>query len=115
MAYIYQADLFCDACGAYLCKHLTIAGVVDNEDSDTYPQGPYPNGGGEADSPEHCGSGPECLHAEVCDDRKIGAFLRNPLTADGVGYVAQAMKDNPSSEVVQLWVWYYGLAPTDDE
>ena len=39
-------------------------------DSDDLPKGPYSNGGGEADTPQHC---------DGC-----GAFLENPLTGDGV-------------------------------
>jgi hypothetical protein len=38
-------------------------------DSDELPKGPYGNGGGETDSPQHC---------DAC-----GCFLQNPLTTDG--------------------------------
>jgi hypothetical protein len=42
-------------------------------DSDEWPKGPYCDGGGEADNPQHC----------AC----CTVFLCNPLTQDGVAYV----------------------------
>jgi hypothetical protein len=48
-------------------------------DSDEYPKGPYPNGGGESDSPQHC-----------ADCRE---FLENPLTSDGYDYVRENQND----------------------
>jgi hypothetical protein len=77
--YVYQAALLCASCGKAAqarllpgmdCRHRL-------EDSDSYPQGPYGNGGGEADTPQHC------------DD--CGVFLENPLTKDGQTYVKQAV------------------------
>ncbi len=47
----------------------------DFDDSEQWPQGPYPDGGGEADCPQHC---------DCC-----GAFLENPLTDDGDSYVRE--------------------------
>jgi len=47
------------------------------EDSNHYPHGPIGDGGGEADCPQHCDS--------------CGAFLENPLTPDGVAYVADSL------------------------
>ena len=44
-------------------------------DSDQYPKGPYCNGGGESDCPNHC------------DGCKV--FLENPLTQDGENYVRE--------------------------
>lgn len=48
-------------------------------DSDDLPKGPYGDGGGEADSPQHC---------DGC-----GIHLENPLTADGVEYVRTAISE----------------------
>ena len=84
-AYVYRADLHCAPCGERIMTYLEI----DSGDSDDYPQGPYPNGGGEADTPQHCGT--------------CGVFLENPLTDDGVEYVREA-SDGP---VVELWREFY--------
>lgn len=59
-AYIFQADLWCVSCAPE---------VAD---------GPYPNGGGEADAPWHCAG---CM-----------VPLKNPLTGDGVRYVLEAIE-----------------------
>src|SRR3954469_15157799 len=47
-------------------------------DSDKFPKGPYENGGGEADTPQHCD---QCM-----------AFLENPLTEDGCAYVIDELR-----------------------
>lgn len=85
--YMYQAALLCEGCGKAQREHLDAAfaenGVepvdADDEssyDSDRYPKGPYGDGGGEADCPQHC---------DQC-----GVFLGNPLTPDGDTYVREA-------------------------
>lgn len=51
----------------------------DTGDSDDYPQGPYPDGGGETDTPAHC---------DGCH-MPLGA----PLTSDGVAYVLEHLRD----------------------
>lgn len=56
-------------------------------DSDDFPKGPYPEGGGEADTPQHCDS---------CHE-----FLENPLTSDGMAYV----RENQRGE----WDSFYGI------
>lgn len=76
-AYIYQAEIYCEDCATSVQLTLRIAYAEDDGDSSHYPQGPYPNGGGEADSPQHCGS--------------CGLFLENPLTDDGLTYIRQAV------------------------
>ena len=43
-------------------------------------RGPYADGGGEADTPQHC---------DGC-----GHFLENPLAGDGLIYVEDAIRDN---------------------
>jgi hypothetical protein len=55
---------------------LATHGAQSTEDSDTWPQGPYDSGGGEADTPQHC---------DQC-----GVFLENPLTSDGDDYLLEA-------------------------
>jgi len=51
-AYVYQAALWCPDCVAKVRDALVCHAA--SEDSDRYPQGPYADGGGEADSPQHC-------------------------------------------------------------
>jgi hypothetical protein len=131
-AYIYQADVFCEDCGAKIRNELTAAGEApedpDDEhtyDSDDFPKGPYPDGGGEADSPKHCGAGEDCPHAIECrrgqQTWKVGGFLENPLTPEGYAQVAhdilEHMKD-PSKgtrEVLLLWFEFYDEIDWKDE
>jgi len=72
LAYVYQAELLCDGCAARIVE-TQLKGREPSEDSDSWPQGPYANGGGESDSPQHCGG--------------CGEFLGNPLTPEGAAYV----------------------------
>ena len=72
-AYIYKAALYCEGCALHLRRTLPDESIINN--SETWPQGPYANGGGEADTPQHC---------DTCD-----VFLENPLTSDGLNYVRE--------------------------
>ena len=90
-AYVYRAALYCASC---------IEGTVGvpSDDSDMWPQGPYADGGGEADYPQHCD---EC-----------GVFLENPLTDDGREYVELAIAgfDHDASgnaDVINEWREFY--------
>jgi hypothetical protein len=74
-AYVYCAALYCDACAKEIAQQLECRGIRRSEDSGEWPQGPYSDGGGEADYPVHC---------DHC-----GTFLENPLTPDGVTYVRE--------------------------
>lgn len=86
-AYAYQAALYCDSCGPAIKNRICgeNLGLCDRGDSDAFPQGPFPDGGGEADCPQHCDS--------------CGVFLENPLTDDGDSYVRAAAEqfDAPDS------------------
>jgi hypothetical protein len=112
-AYIYNADIYCEDCGEAIRKELTREGSApenpDDErsyDSDEFPKGPYPDGGGESDSPQHCGSGEGCLNAiELSDGHKIGAWLENELTMEGVAYVQEAISEG--GEVAEMWRGFY--------
>jgi hypothetical protein len=113
--YIFQAALLCANCGAAKCAALDVPPGADlsNEstwDSDDYPKGPFADGGGEADSPQHC------------DD--CGVFLENPLTPDGEAYVRDALaqtaayaalgvRHNPA--VADEWREFYALEPTAEQ
>ena len=70
-AYTYQAALTCEECAEAI--RVRVMAKMYLATIDEIPQGPVPDGGGEADSPQHCGS--------------CGTFLENPLTAEGVEYV----------------------------
>ena len=122
-AYIYCADIYCAYCGEAIRAQITREGFApadpDDEygyDSDEFPKGPFMDGGGEADCPQHCGAGADCLNAlELSDGSRIGAFLDNPLTSEGVDYVRAAIREG--GEVAALWGdWYdyldIGPAPT---
>jgi len=59
--YMFNAALLCEKCGTTARQEIDDQGGcpvdVENEytyDSDEYPKGPYPNGGGEADYAHHC-------------------------------------------------------------
>lgn len=67
-------------------------------DSDDFPKGPFADGGGEADTPQHC---------DV-----TGEHLENPLTEDGSAYVKRAFKDYAEDgrgdrETLALWADFY--------
>lgn len=86
-AYIFQAALLCTDC-AHKVRRVTNASL----ESDDYPQGPYSDGGGEFDCPQHC---------DHC-----GVFLENPLTIDGYGYVRTSARNDE-------WVNFYELDSED--
>ena len=99
-AYIYKAALWCGPCmiktlvaerkaapGAIelspaeaLAQIVSANGFTSESDYDSndLPKGPYADGGGEADTPQHCD---ECSQ-----------FLENPLTGDGLTYVEDAVR-----------------------
>jgi len=91
--YIFNAALLCEECAEELMTKLRNEGKPNTGDSDDYPQGPYPNGGGEADCPQHCDS---CL-----------MFLENSLTSDGENYVREAVEEG-SKTATEVWKPYYG-------
>jgi hypothetical protein len=93
--YIFNADIFCANCANEMIDECRERGIDDDSDSDQFPQGPYPQGGGEADCPQHCSS--------------CHAFLENPLTGDGDDYVLAAIADDPEREnaVTNEWREFY--------
>lgn len=103
-AYIYQAALLCADCGQAAIIKVEEMAVKPRgypSDSDAYPQGPYPQGGGEADSPQHCGH--------------CGLFLENPLTGDGMNYVSDRLMEHyrdrseGSADVLKTWAEHYNV------
>ena len=57
--YYYQSALICGDCARQILRHRPHRTGEDATDPDHYPQGPLPDGGGEADSPGHCDRGPD--------------------------------------------------------
>lgn len=100
-AYIYKAALWCGPCviKTLVAEKKAAPGAIDmtpavaleqivsangfttenDYDSDDLPKGPHTDGGGEADSPQHCNG---CRQ-----------FLENPLTGDGIVYVEDSLRD----------------------
>lgn len=109
--YIYGGDIYCEQCGKEICKQCISEGFsppdLNDEssyDSDEFPKGPYLSS--EADSPQHCGSGEDCCNAiKLPSGRKIGAWLENDLTIEGIKYVHEAIQD--CGELAELWSEYY--------
>jgi hypothetical protein len=69
------------------------APLDQREDSNDYPQGPYGDGGGESDCPQHCGA--------------CGKFLQNPLTDDGYAYATEQLSAGGNRAVLQQWAKFY--------
>jgi hypothetical protein len=97
-AFIYQGNILCKSCARDLKKVLREKNVEDTGDSGDWPQGPYPDGGGEADSPTHCGNGKDCLESlDIGSGIPIGVWLENPLTEKGLKFVAERLAENFNS------------------
>ena len=96
-AYSYQAALLCVGCARARVKKLVFSGHSDTGDSDDFPQGPYADGGGEADSPQHC---------DRCQ-----VFLENPLTSEGRDYVIErlCLPDAADNPVCEQWAEFYDI------
>jgi hypothetical protein len=88
---IYQAALLCEDCAAKVIDNLEKSGVADDGDSDSFPQGPYSDGGGESDSAQFCDSGRACVNAASVAGHKVGCPLGNPLTTEGAAAVAESI------------------------
>ena len=107
MAYIYDADLWCNSCGEDIVARLTSEGKAPTnpDDEHSFDSGEFPKAvgdPGESDCPSHCGGGEECLEAEILPGgRKIGALLSTSLTSDGVEYVKEAVANG--GEVAEFW------------
>lgn len=89
--YIYSAALYCEPCALARMEQIRAMepppGVGHDwqrksasEDSGDFPQGPYSDGGGEADT------------VQCCDDCRC--LLGNPLTAEGYRYTAEMALEN---------------------
>lgn len=80
--YMFAAALYCEPCGEAIKADTPKPAHADegNEhtfDSDEWPKGPYGDGGGEADTPQHCAA--------------CNKFLENPLTGHGYAYLREQL------------------------
>ena len=109
--YIYQADVWCDDCGRAICERLTQEGKAPANPADecTFDSDDYPKPAddrGEADTPQHCAAGADCLNAIELPSRLVG-LLFGELTPDGVAYVKNAIVEAEEGlgdkDVVALW------------
>jgi len=113
-AYIYSADMYCSSCGEKIREDIDAErkekGLppIDRDDdtqtdSDDYPKGPYSDGGGESDSPQHCGS---------CDE-----FLENDLTSEGMNslheMIIDALHTGNVQGCIKQWVNCYDVSLLD--
>jgi|ETNvirnome_6_100_1030635.scaffolds.fasta_scaffold06265_5 hypothetical protein len=99
-AYMYRAAFYCSDCAheiGMVC-HIEHHGRNFSNlcDSECTPIGAYPDGGGEADTPQHC---------DTCRE-----FLENPLTDDGREYVREAIEqiNDWDTATVTIWREFYG-------
>lgn len=115
-AYMFRAALYCEGCTneiKWACIRESPTGLAgSSEDPEYWPQGPFADGGGEADTPSHCD---EC-----------GGFLENALTSDGEAYVRDAQSrwdgvarrwlDSPApSSPAAEWRGFYAYLFDDDD
>lgn len=95
-AYAYQAALWCEDCINIVKVKTVKPDYVDESDESTYdsddwPKGPFADGGGDADCPQHC---------DGC-----GCFLGNPLTVYGEADVKEAVSPYVSpDDDGELWL-----------
>ena len=112
--FIYKGGLYCEACGKDIRKelHKTIGKPRRSADvdSDEYPAGPYDDGGGESDVPQHCEAGEKCILSMQVDKLGVrgGMFLANPLTEDGRRWVIAKHKARPT-ELTSFYIDFYSL------
>lgn len=97
--YVYKAVLLCSNCAEERMEYRKARnGEQPCEDSNHWPQGPYPDGGGEADTPQCC---------DYCN-----IFLENPLTSAGEQYIYDAVvaslrSDKCDRNVLAQWADHY--------
>lgn len=113
--YLYAADFLCDKCGEALIRRFNPRrgkrrALLSHEisgDHNEFPQGPYSDGGGESDTPQHCMAGQHCKQAlKLPGGIKVGCWLENPLTRHGVDYVRAAVEEG-GYVATELWAKYY--------
>ena len=95
--YIYKAALWCESCTDEITEEIGLSPLAPDEpgDSEHQPAGPYGDGGGEADTPQHC---------DGCE-----VFLQNPLTSDGYDYLDEIIPNTTTAltDIQRLWSDFY--------
>ena len=102
--YAYNADLYCEDCGLSIKNDLDNNNIgvnkidpINMEDSNYYPQYVGDSGGGESDSPQHCGN--------------CSMFLENSLTSDGENYLKEMIEEGSHNGIQDLihaeWKQHY--------
>lgn len=111
---VYRADVYCCTCTDAIRDDLFLAKKcpVNLDDETTYDSDEFPKfivgHNDPSDSPQHCGNGRECLEPLVLGRNTYGAFLDQPLTADGEQYVREQHRDRPS-DLTRFWMRHYDL------
>ncbi len=117
MAYIYQADTWCDDCGEHIKADIArehpelVPDDPEDEssfDSDQYPK-QYDATNEESDSPQNCTSG-NC--ADMANGQNYGTFLENQLTSEGYKYLKGMLDGHGATlpQFAQEWADYYQFA-----
>ena len=94
--YSFRGTLICEECGNNLIEEKNkILSSIDPEDENVYPQGPFSNGGGESDIPQHC---------DICHN-----FLENPLTPEGETHLKYIFSrdSHQSKNKIDQWKTFY--------
>ncbi|TXH13187.1 MAG: hypothetical protein E6R03_11765 [Hyphomicrobiaceae bacterium] len=96
--YMYQAALYCEACGKRLRADLDKQGKTpeDPDDERTYDSDDYPKEClvGESDSVSFCEGGADCADAiDLAGGRKIGCWLEEDLTDEGVKNLQESLSN----------------------
>lgn len=111
MAFVYDADIWCDDCGYAIRAQLTREGdsPEDPDDESSYDSDDFPKRASdddEADCPQHCAAGAKCRNSvTLSDGTKIGALIGG-LTAHGVEYVRDSILEG--GPVAEYWRREFG-------
>jgi len=103
MAYIYQADVWCDDCGRAICKRLKREGSR----AIVYPE--HAGDDEEADMPRHCAAEEHCVNAITLPSGEKVGYLFGELTTVGVEYVKEAVADAATVPKCGKLIGYYEL------
>ncbi len=100
MAYGYNDDIFCDACGEAIYLDMIVIDDGGSQDSDEFPQ--YCDDDAESDVPRHCGSHADCLDPTLlADGSPVGKLIGTNLTIDGIEYLREQIAEG--GDVAEMW------------
>ena len=112
MAYVYQADVWCDKCGEHIKTELEREGEApdDTEDESSFDSDEYPKyydaENEESDGPQNCADG-RC--GGFNNGHGYGTFLENQLTSEGYKYLKGMLDGHGATlpEFAREWAEYY--------